>query len=116
MVIDTIEINVAVMNYDRESQILKKALREIEAMVHGKDEFVIGDPQFTFGWYFFTLSVSRELIVKLVNLLGNEFLNVKGKSFEKKFVNWLTARLKQFGCNVHLNLKAEMETSKFGLF
>jgi len=116
MVIDTIEINVAAMNYERESQILQKALKEIEAMVHGKDEFAIGDPQFTFGWYFFTLSVSRELVVKVVDLLGNELLNVKGKSFEKKFVNWLTARLKQVGCDVQLNLKAEMETSKFGLF
>jgi hypothetical protein len=116
MVLDTIEINVAAINYDREKQILQRALREIEAMVHGKDEFAIGDPQFTFGWYFFTLSVSRELVVKLVNLLGNEFLGVKGKSFEGKFVNWLTARLKQLGCNVQLNLKAEMETSRFGLF
>lgn len=116
MVIDTIEINVAAVNYDRESQIMARALREIEAMVHGKDDFVIGEPQFTFGWYFFTLYVSKDLIVKLVNLLGNEFLGVKGKSFEKKFVNWLNARLKQLGCSVHLNLKSEMETTKFGLF
>lgn len=116
MVIDTIEINVAAVNYDRESQIMARALREIEAMVHGKDDFVIGEPQFTFGWYFFTLYVSKDLIVKLVNLLGNEFLAVKGKSFEKKFVNWLNARLKQVGCSVHLNLKSEMETTKFGLF
>lgn len=116
MVIDTIEINVAAVNYDRESQIMARALREIEAMVHGKDDFVIGEPQFTFGWYFFTLYVSKDLIVKLVNLLGNEFLAVKGKSFEKKFVNWLNARLKQLGCSVHLNLKSEMETTRFGLF
>jgi len=116
MVIDTIEINVAAVNYDQESQIMARALREIEAMVHGKDDFVIGEPQFTFGWYFFTLYVSRDLIVKLVNLLGNEFLAVKGKSFEKKFVNWLNTRLKQVGCSVHLNLKSEMETTKFGLF
>ncbi len=116
MVIDTIEINVAAVNYDRESQMLARALREIETMVHGKDDFMIGEPQFTFGWYFFTLYVSKDLIVKLVNLLGNEFLAVKGKSFEKKFVNWLNARLKQVGCSVHLNLKSEMETTKFGLF
>ncbi len=116
MTIDTIEINVAALNYDRESQILKSALREIEAMVHAKDEFAIGDPQFTFGWYFFTVSVSRNLVVKIVNLYGNEFLSVKGKSFEKKFVNWLTARLKQLGSDVHLNLKSEIESSKFGLF
>jgi hypothetical protein len=116
MVIDVIEINVAVLNYDKESKIIQSALREMEAMVHGKDGFSIGDPQFTFGWYFFTLSVSKDLVVKLTNLLGKEFLNIKGKTSEYKFLNYLAARLKQVGCNVHLNLKAEMETSKFGLF
>jgi hypothetical protein len=116
MVIDTIEISVAALNYSRESQIITRALREIEAMVHTKDEFTLGDPQFTFGWYFFTLSISRELVIKLANLLGNEFLQVRGKSFENKFVNWLTERLKQVGCDVHINLKADMESSKFGLF
>jgi hypothetical protein len=116
MITDKIEITVAVMNYDRDSQLLTKALREVEAMIHGKDEFVLGEPQFTFGWYFFTLSVSRELLVKLANLLGNEFLKVKGKSFENKFVNWLTARLKQLGCEMKLDLKSEIETSKYGLF
>jgi hypothetical protein len=116
MVIDIIEIDVAALNYDRASKVLRSALREIEAMVHGKDEFAVGDPQFVMGWYFFTLSVSRELIVKVMNLLGNEFLSVKGKSFEKKFVNWLNSRLEQFGSDVQLKLKADMETSKYGLF
>lgn len=114
--VDVIEINVAALNYDRESKILQSALKEIEVMVHSKDEFSIGDPQFTFGWYFFTLSVSKDLVLKLMNLLGSEFLSVKGKTFENKFLNYLTARLKQVGCDVHLNLKAEMETSKFGFF
>ncbi len=116
MVVDVIEINVAALNYDKESRIISNALREIEAMVHGKDEFSIGDPQFTFGWYFFTLSVSKDLVIRLMNMLGNEFVNVKGKTFENKFLNYLAARLKQVGCDVQLNLKAEMETSKFGLF
>jgi hypothetical protein len=116
MVTENIEINVAVLNYDRDSQLLTRALKEVEAMVHGKNEFVLGDPQFAFGWYFFTLYVSRELLIKIANLLGNEFLKVKGKSFEKKFVNWLTVRLKQLGCEMKLDLKSEIETSKYGLF
>lgn len=116
MATEKIEISVAALNYDRDSQILNRALREVEAMVHGKNEFVLGEPQFTFGWYFFTLSVSRELLVGLVNLLGNEFLSVKGKSFERKFVNWLSNRLRQLGCEMKLDLKAELETSKYGLF
>ncbi len=116
MVIDKIEINVAVMNHARDSQILTKALEEVEVMVHSKNDFVVGEPQFAFGWYFFTLSVSRELLVKLANLLGDEFLNVKGKSFEKKFVNWFNKRLKVRGCEMKLDLKSEIETSKYGLF
>jgi hypothetical protein len=116
MATEKIEISVAALNYDRDSQILNRALREVEAMVHGKNEFVLGEPQFTFGWYFFTLSVSRELLVRLANLLGNEFLSVKGKSFERKFVNWLNSRLSQLGCEMKLDLKAELETSKYGLF
>lgn len=113
---ERIEISVAVLNYDRDSQILSKALREIEMLVHGKNEFTFGDPEFTFGWYFFTVTINRELLIKLVNLLGNEFLSVKGKSFEKKFVNWLAARLKQFGAEMKLDLKSELESSKYGLF
>lgn len=116
MVSERIEINVAVLDYDRDSEILTRALKEVESLVHGKNEFSLGDPQFAFGWHFFTLYVSRDLLVKLANLLGNEFLSVKGKTFEKKFVNWLTARLKEFGCEMKLDLKAEIESSKYGLF
>jgi hypothetical protein len=116
MAIDKIEINVAAMDYDRDKQVLTRALREIEALVHEKDDFVIGDPQFTFGWYFFTLTVHRELLVKLANLLGNDFLSVKGKSFEKKFVIWLAGRLKRLGSNMKLELRSEIESSKYGLF
>ena len=111
-----IEINVAVMNYDRDSKILTGSLKEIELMLHIKDKFILGETQFTFGWYFFTLSVSKEVLVKLVNLLGNEFLNMKEKSVEKKFVKWLTVKLKQLGCEMKLDLKSEIETSKYGLF
>lgn len=116
MVSENVEISVGVLDYDKESEVLKRALRELEGMVHLKDEFTIGDPQFSFGWYFFTLSVSRELVVKLANLLGNEFLKVKGKNVEKKFVNWLDARLKKLGHEMKIDLKAEIESSKYGLF
>lgn len=111
-----IEINVAVLDYDKESRILREALREVEVMVHGKDEFVIGEPQRSLGWSFFTLFVSRGLLVKVANLLEDEFLDVKGKSLEKKFVNWLSSRLKQLGFEMKLDLKSEIETSKYGLF
>lgn len=116
MLTETVQISVAVVNYDRESRIIRSVLKEAEALVHGKDEFVMGEPEYTFGWYFFDLTVSRNLLVKLVNLLGNEFLSIKGKNSEKKFLNWLTAKLRQLGCEARLDLTSELESSKFGLF
>jgi len=113
---ETVEISVAVLNFDAESRVFRDVFREIEALVHTRNEFTIGEPEFAMGWYFFTVSVSRGMIVKLANLLGNEFLVVKGKSFENKFVNWLSARLKKLGYRPYLHLKSEIETSKYGLF
>lgn len=101
MMTDRMEIDVAALNWDIESQILRKTLQEIEAMVHVKDEFMISEPRFILGWYLFTVYVRRGLVAKIVSLLGDEFLSVKDKSVEKKFLSWLNVRLKELGSDMH---------------
>ena len=109
-------MSVTASNYRRDSEAIKLALKEIAAMTHSYEDFEISDAEYTFGWYFFIVSINRSLIIKLANLLGNEFLKFKGKTVEKKFVNWLEARLKRVGCQVHIMLKEEFMSSKYGLF
>ncbi len=114
--LDVVEIEAATLNYNKDHEILVNAMRKVEAMVHVYDSFTISEPDQVMGWYFFTLYVNKDLLVKLVNLLGNDFLRIKGKSLEHKFINWLTARLKQVGCDIKLTLKADLMSSKYGLF
>jgi hypothetical protein len=115
--IDVVEIEVATLNYAKDSQILKDALYKIEGMVHAYDTFTLDDePEQVMGWYFFTLYVNKSLLVRLVNLLGNDFLTIKGKSLEHKFINWLNARIKNIGSDMKLTLKADLMSSRYGLF
>ncbi len=112
----TIELSVTASNYKRDSEIIRLALKEVMDLTHSDYDFDISEPEYTFGWYFFIVTINKSVILKLANLLGNEFLNIKGKTHEIKFVNWLTARLKRFGCNVHIMLKEDFMSSKYGLF
>lgn len=113
---ETIELSITSSNYKRDSEAVKLALKEVAALTHSYEDFEISDAEYTFGWYFFTVTINKNLIVKLANLLGNEFLKVKGKTHEKKFVNWLDAKMKKVGCEVHIMLKEEFMSSKYGLF
>ncbi len=111
-----IELSITSSNYKNDSELVKRTLREISAMTHSSNDFDVSDYEFTFGWYFFTVRVSKDIVIKFANLLGNEFLKIKGKTLEKRFVNWLDRKLKSLGSNVHIMLKDEFISSKYGLF
>ncbi|MCS6768084.1 MAG: hypothetical protein RMJ59_05965 [Candidatus Nitrosocaldus sp.] len=113
---EMVEIQVEAIDFKREYDLLVKVMRRLEAMVHSYDTFTIGDADNHMGWHFFTLYVSKGLIIRLANFLGNEFLSVKGKSMEHKFVNLLARHLKQAGSNARVVLMADFMSSKYGLF
>jgi len=114
---DVVEIEVATLDYAKDSKILKDTLYKIEGMVHAYDTFTLDDePEKVMGWYFFTLCVNKSLLVRLINLLGNDFLTIKGKSLEHKFINWLNAKVRNIGSDMKLTLKADLMSSKYGLF
>ena len=87
---DKININVSTVDYDKTSKALTHQLSLLEEMVHSKDDFVMTDSEFAFGWHFFVLSVNRSLIRKLMETMDTDFDKLKGKSNEKKFLTWLT--------------------------
>jgi hypothetical protein len=67
---DRININVSAVDYNKTSKAIAHKLSLLEEMVHGKEDFVMTDSEFAFGWHFFVLSVNRSLVEKLVFLLG----------------------------------------------
>lgn len=111
-----ININVSAVDYDKTSKAITRQLILLEEMVHSKDEFVMTDSEFAFGWYFFVVSVNRALVEKVAEQMGIDFENLKGKGMEKKFLTWLTQNLEGKTPRFKLAIKEEMESSKYGLF
>jgi len=111
-----ININVSAVDYDKTSKEIKTQLTLLEEMVHGENDFVVTDSEFAFGWHFFVVSVSKELVEKLAVQVGSDFNRLKGKGMEKKFLTWLTNRMEQKIPRFKLVIKEEMESSKYGIF
>ena len=111
-----ININVSAVDYDKTSKALTRQLVLLEEMVHSKDDFVMTDSEFAFGWHFFVLSVNKSLIEKLVEMMGSDFEKLKGRGIEKKFLTWLTKNVETKSPRFKLAIKEEMESSKFGVF
>ena len=111
-----LNINVSAIDYDKTSKALTHQLTLLEEMVHGKDDFVMTDSEFAFGWHFFVLSVNRTLVQKLESTMGADFQKLKGKGIDKKFLTWLTKNMENKSPRFKVAIKEEMESSKFGIF
>ncbi len=113
---DKININVSAVDYDKTSKAITQQLFLLEEIVHSKEDFVVTDSEFAFGWHFFVVSVNKTLVEKLVDQMGSDFDRLKGKGIEKKFLTWLTDRLEGKTPRFKLAIKEEMESSKYGIF
>ena len=111
-----ININVSATEYDKTSKEIKSTLGKMEEMVHGQEDFVITDSEFAFGWHFFVVSVNREMVIKLADMMGHQFAKYKGKGLDKKFISLLSEKMDGKDVKIKFALKEEMESSKFGIF
>ncbi len=111
-----ININVSTIDYDKTSKALTLQLSLLEEMVHSKEDFVMTDSEFAFGWHFFVLSVNKSLVEKLAEMMGTDFDKLKGRGIEKKFLTWLTKNVETKSPRFKLAIKEDMESSKFGIF
>jgi len=113
---ERINLNVSATNYDQTSKEISAILTMLEEMVHEEECFVISDSEFAFGWHFFVVSVNRILIQKLSSQMGQDFQKLKGKGVDKKFLTWISQKIKQKNIKAKIAIKEEMESSKFGIF
>ena len=84
---ERINSNVSAQEYDKTSKEIEKKLARMEEMVHGQEDFVITDSEFAFGWHFCIVSVNREMVIKLADMMGEQFDRYKGKGLAKQFIS-----------------------------
>ena len=97
--------------------------RAIEALVagalrlaHSESDWHIGPAEPSFGWNFYTLSISRDAVRRLVQLPDGELIKMKGETLEQKFVAWLNKQAKKSAGSVHFTLLSDLKSSRYGLF
>ena len=113
---ERINLNVSATNYEQTSGEISTILTMLEEMVHEEECFVISDSEFAFGWHFFVVSVNRVLVQKLSSQMGQDFEKLKGRGLDKKFLTWISQKIKQKNVKAKIAIKEEMESSKFGIF
>ena len=113
---ERININVSATDYEKSSDGIRSILTRLEEMVHEEDSFVITDSEFAFGWHFFIVSVNREMVIKLADMIGEQFNKYKGKGLDKKFISLLSEKMDGKDLKIKFAIKEEMESSKFGIF
>ena len=113
---ERININVSAIDYENTSKAIIAALRNLEQMVHGENDFIVTDSEFAFGWHFYVVCVNKSLVRKLSEQLGPDFEKVRGRGLEHKFLTWLTEKVSHKNVKVKLAIKEEMESSKYGVF
>lgn len=115
--IRTIGISVASTDYEKDRSVIQSVMRDTEMMVHARNEFSIGEPEFRMGWNFFVLHVTPDLVNRVADHLGIQQISQSVKvKVEDRFVSWLEEKLKERDCNVYLDLESRKGTSKYGLF
>lgn len=113
MLPDGIQLSVSSTELEKDVKAIRSLMGDLGRTVHASNpgkNFVLGsEAVFAMGWYFYELSVSRELVRKLANMYGKEILNIKGSNIEEKFCNWLMDRLRRHGCGAKIKLKSQKE-------
>ncbi len=91
--------------YEEEIKLVKKAMEELESTCKVKNSYEIGEPMSKFGWIFFNIKLSSEIVPiieksgmmesvyghkiaeQLKNFLGHWF-EKRGIQFEIKMINY----------------------------
>ncbi|MEM2760192.1 MAG: hypothetical protein QXU32_05810 [Nitrososphaerales archaeon] len=113
--VKAISISVASMNYEKEKDVIREVMRGAELLMHTKNEFIMSEPEYKMGWYFFVLHVSPNLVRKVIDL-ADASPAMKNMKMEDRFIIWLSERLEEKECNVYLDLESKKSSSKYGLF
>jgi len=111
----TVGISVASKDYEKDKSIIQNVMQSTELMVHVRNEFSIGEPEFKMGWNFFVLHVTPNLIHRVADYIGMNQITRNLKT-EDRFIEWLAEKLEEKECSVYLDLESRKGSSKYGLF
>jgi hypothetical protein len=98
------------------SRLVAEMLENLAKITGREPDLRAGEPESAFGWTFYLLSVSRDMVVRLAALPDNGIARSKGSTLDQKFATWLNRQLGERAEGVQVRLLSDLKSSQFGLF
>jgi hypothetical protein len=113
---DRVAFQAACIDYEKGSRLLAGMLENMARSVGQEPDLRTGRTESAFGWTFYQLSISREVVKRLAALPGNGIAGSKGSTLDQKFATWLNRQLGARTDGVQVRLLSDLKSSQFGLF
>lgn len=111
-----VAFQVACIDYDKGSRLVAGMLENMAKMAGREPDIAVGKTESMFGWTFYPLSVSMEMVKRLAALPENDIMEMKGSTLDQKFATWLNRQLGTRAQGVQVRLLSDLKSSQFGLF
>jgi hypothetical protein len=112
---DRVAFQVACINYESGSRLVAEIFQNMAKVAGREPDLRSGEAEFMFGWTFYVLSVSREMVQRLA-ALEDGIAKSKGSTLDQKFATWLNRQLGKRADGVQVRLLSDLKSSQFGLF
>lgn len=113
---DRVTFQVACLDYEKGSRLLAAMLENMTKAVGQEPDLRAGKTEFAFGWTFYPLSISRDMVLRLASLPEIGIAKSKGSTLDQKFATWLNRQLGARSDGVQVRLMSDLKSSQFGLF
>ena len=95
---------VSTTKYDADKISMIKALSHLETLCETPNSYKMGEPTSKFGWTFFPLWLSPQLISKIEEKFADMIIKYKGNKNDEKFTSFMTDFFNSRECNLKLKL------------
>lgn len=113
---DRVAFQVACLDYEKGSRLVADMLENMAKIAGKEPDLRAGKAESAFGWTFYPLSVSKEMVLRLAALPEIGIAKSKGSTLDQKFATWLNRQLDTRAEGVQVRLLSDLKSSQFGLF
>ncbi len=95
---------IGTTNYSDDSLNIKRAMSQIETLIHTMNSYALSEPTSKFGWTFFKLAIKSDLRIGIEDKFSDMIQRYKVKKSEEKLTKFLLDYFKLRGSTVKITL------------
>lgn len=99
-----IVFEISTTKYESDKELVTSVMKDLQSSCGVNDGFLLSNPMDKFGWTFFKILFKNELLSGIQEKFGTQIMNLKPKSVEEKFTEFITKFFESKNCKVRMRL------------